>query len=112
MLRKKGLSEKYALTEVESFLMLFFDLNQIGKAVFTKKLFHLELLRNALFEEIKEIIVLNSAGDWDELQKKYFSVRQSWTKFMKQYQEIKQMWTGQENFVVVCCGENLLWCNF
>ena len=59
MLRKKGLSEKYALTEVESFLMLFFDLNQIGKAVFTKKLFHLELLRNALFEEIKEIIVLD-----------------------------------------------------
>ena len=42
------------------------------------------------FEEIKEIITLKLAGDWDELQNKYFSLRQSQTKFMKQCQEIKQ----------------------
>ena len=36
---KKGLSEKHASTKVESFLMTFFDLNQIGRAVFTKNSF-------------------------------------------------------------------------
>ena len=52
------------------------------------------------FEEIKEIIILKSAGDWDELQQKYVSLRQSRIKFMKQSQEIKQNWTRQENFEI------------
>ena len=52
------------------------------------------------FEEIKEIIILTSAGDWDELQQKYVSLRQSRIKFMKQSQEIKQNWTRQENFEI------------
>ena len=44
--------------------------------------------------------MLKFAGDWDDLQKKYFSLRQLGTKFMKQWQEIKQNWTGQENFEI------------
>ena len=48
-------------------------------------------------------MILKSAGDWDELQKKYFSLRQARTKFMKQCQEIKQNWTGQENFEICFC---------
>ena len=34
--------------------------------------------------------MLRFAGDRNELQKKYFPLRQSWTKFMKQCQEIGQ----------------------
>ena len=49
-------------------------------------------------EEIKEIILLKSAGDCDELQKKYFSLRSSPIKSVKQYQEIEEISTGEENF--------------
>ena len=59
-------------------------------------------LRKAL-KEVKEIMSLKSAGDWDVLQKKYVSLRQSRTKFMKLCQEIKQNWTGQENFEICFC---------
>ena len=55
------------------------------------------------FEEIKEIIILKSAGDWDELQEKYVSLRQSRIKFMKQCQEIKQNWKRQENLEICFC---------
>ena len=55
------------------------------------------------FEEIKEIIILKSVGDWDELEKEHFSLRQSWIIFMKQCQEIQQNWTGQENFEICFC---------
>ena len=48
-------------------------------------------------------MIINSTGEWDELQKKYFSLRQSWTKFMKQFQEIKQNWTEKENFQIYFC---------
>ena len=37
MLKMKGLLEKHPSTEVESFIMTLFDLNQIGKVLFTKK---------------------------------------------------------------------------
>ena len=44
---------------------------------------------------------MKSAGDWDELQERYFSLKQPWTKFMKQCQEIKENLTGQENFEIL-----------
>ena len=47
--------------------------------------------------------MLRFAGDRNELQKKYFPLRQSWTKFMKQCQEIKGNWSGQENFEICVC---------
>ena len=55
------------------------------------------------FEEIKEMIILKFVGDWDELQKKYFSLRQSRTEFLEQCQEIKQNWAGQEIFEICFC---------
>ena len=47
--------------------------------------------------------LLKFVGEWNELEKNFFWLRQPRTKFMEQCQEIKENWSGGRNFGIYFC---------